>query len=107
MELESKKTKTGSLCSDASLENSLIICAAEIDGRYKHYQGILTSTPSGTVPGTYEPPHKKTSICENKDADQLRGNREADQYREGYQHLCFRYIDSTIPLLSKSEILSI
>ena len=37
-------------------------------------------------------------ICENKDADQLRGNREADQ------HLCFRYTDSTIPLLSKSEI---
>ena len=33
-------------------------------------------------------------ICENKDADQLRGNHEADQ------HLCFRYIDSTIPLLS-------
>ena len=26
-------------------------------------------------------------ICENKDADQLRGNREADQ------HLCFRYTD--------------
>ena len=38
------------------------------------------------------------SICENKDADQLRGNREADQ------RLCFRYIDTTIPLLSKSEI---
>ena len=37
-------------------------------------------------------------ICENKDADQLRGNREADQ------RLCFCYIDSTIPLLSKSEI---
>ena len=37
-------------------------------------------------------------ICKNKDADQLRGNCEADQ------HLCFRYIDSTIPLLSKSEI---
>ena len=32
-------------------------------------------------------------ICENKDADQLRGNREADQ------RLCFRYTDSTIPLL--------
>ena len=29
-------------------------------------------------------------ICENKDADQLRGNREADQ------RLCFRYSDSTI-----------
>ena len=31
-------------------------------------------------------------ICENKGADQLRGNREADQ------HLCFRYTDSTISL---------
>ena len=40
-------------------------------------------------------------ICENKDADQLRGNREADQ------RLCFRYIDSTIPLPSKSEISSL
>ena len=34
-------------------------------------------------------------ICENKDADQLRGNREADQ------RLCFRYTASTIPLLPK------
>ena len=40
-------------------------------------------------------------ICEHKDADQLRGNREADQ------RLCFPYIDSTIPLLSKSEISSL
>ena len=40
-------------------------------------------------------------ICENKDADQLRGNREADQ------RLCFRYIDSTIPILCKSEISSL
>ena len=39
-------------------------------------------------------------ICENKDADQLRGNREADQ------RLCFRYSDSTVPLLLKSEISS-
>ena len=39
-------------------------------------------------------------ICENKDADQLRGNHEADQ------RLCFRYIDSTIPLLPKSKISS-
>ena len=37
-------------------------------------------------------------ICENKDADQLRSNREADQ------HLCFRYTDKTIPLLPKYEI---
>ena len=40
-------------------------------------------------------------ICENKDADQLRGNREADQL------LCFRYTDSTIPLLPKYEISSL
>ena len=40
-------------------------------------------------------------ICENKDADQLRGNREADQ------RLCFRYPDRTIPLFPKSEISSL
>ena len=36
-------------------------------------------------------------ICQNKDADQLCGDRIADQ------RLCFCHIDSTIPLLSKSE----
>ena len=36
--------------------------------------------------------------CENKCADQLRGNHEADQ------RLCIRYTDSTIPLLPKYEI---
>ena len=40
-------------------------------------------------------------ICENKDADQLRRNREADQ------RLCFRYSDSTIPLFPTSEISSL
>ena len=40
-------------------------------------------------------------ICENKDADQLRGNCEADQ------RLCFRYSDSTIPLLPISVISSL
>ena len=44
----------------------------------------------------------KPTICigENKDADRLRGNREADQ------RLCFRYSDSTIPFLLKCEIVS-
>ena len=52
--------------------------------------------------GINEPRREKTGfcLCENKDADQLRGNREADQ------RLCFRYTDSTIPLLPKSEISS-
>ena len=47
-----------------------------------------------------EPRHEKTGfcICENKAADQLCGNRTADQ------RLCFRYMDSTIPLLPKSEM---
>ena len=40
-------------------------------------------------------------ICGNKDADQLRGYREADQ------RLCFRYTDSTIPLLPKSATSSL
>ena len=40
-------------------------------------------------------------ICENKDADLLCGNHEADQ------RLCFRYMDSTIPLLPKFEISSL
>ena len=41
----------------------------------------------------------KPTICigENKGADQLRGNREADQ------RLCFRYSDSTIPPLLNSN----
>ena len=36
-------------------------------------------------------------ICENKEADQLCGNRLADQ------RLCFRYIDSKIPFHSESK----
>ena len=45
---------------------------------------------------------RKPDFClgENKGADQLRGNREADQ------RLCFRYTDSTISLLLKSGISS-
>ena len=39
--------------------------------------------------------------CKNKDTDQLRGNREADQ------RPCFRYIDSTIPLLPIYELSSL
>ena len=47
-------------------------------------------------------PMGKPTICigENKGADQLLGNREADQ------RLCFRYLDSTIPPLLNSKISS-
>ena len=46
---------------------------------------------------------KKPTICigKNKGADQLRINCGADQC------LCFFYMDSTIPLLSKSKISSL
>ena len=37
-------------------------------------------------------------ICENKGTNQLQSNCAADK------RLCFSYIDSTIPLFSKSEI---
>ena len=58
---------------------------------HKYFMFIKLSRPMG-----------KPTICigENKGADQLRGNREADQ------RLCFRYSDSTIFLLLKSEISS-
>ena len=63
---------------------------------------ILTGV-KGALYCLYEPRHAKTGfshmrICENKDADQLRGYHEADQ------HLCFRYKNSSIPLLRKSKI---
>ena len=40
-------------------------------------------------------------INKNKDKDQLRGNSKVDQ------RICLRYTDSTIPLLSKSDISSL
>ena len=40
-------------------------------------------------------------ICKHEDTDQLRVNREADQ------RLCFRYTNSTIPLLHESEYSSL
>ena len=58
---------------------------------------------SGSLFRSNEPGYGKTGfcICENKDADQLRGNREADQ------RLCFRHTDSKIPLLPIFEISSL
>ena len=46
---------------------------------------------------------RKPAFCiyDNKDADKLRSNCAADQ------RLCFRFMDSTTPLLSISEISSL
>ena len=65
----------------------------------KDFQMLLAVINQGEMSRAVRKPD--FCICKNKDADQLRGNREADQ------RLCFRYTDSTIPLLSKSEILSL
>ena len=56
-----------------------------------------------TGKSTYEPCYEKTRSCiwENKGADQLRGNCEADQ------RLCFHYMDSTFPLVPKYKISSL
>ena len=61
------------------------------------YSQCSTYCPVETGYGTIEPRHEKTGfcICENKGADQLRGDREADL------RLCYRYTDSTTPLLPK------
>ena len=73
---------------------------------FKIYRFMLTLNAFEDViqPLAVEMSHvvRKPAFCiyENKDADQLRGNRQADQC------LCFCYIDSTIPLLPKSEISS-
>ena len=65
---------------------------------------------SHPVVAKYKSSHEKTFFLHmgTKGADQLRGNHAADE------HLCFHYIDSTIPLLpstipllSKSEISSL
>ena len=49
-----------------------------------------------------EPRHREPDfcLCENKGADQLPSNCEADQ------RLCFRYTDSTTTLLSRSKFSS-
>ena len=72
------------------------------------YQQIWNLIPTPTLHATrqrmrYELGREKTGFLHmrKQKRDQLRGNREADQ------HLCFRYTDSTIPLLSKSKISSL
>ena len=71
--------------------------------RFKSHYGQQWKTLTDH-PSVNEPRHEKTNIfayAKNKDADQLRVYREADQ------RLCFHYIDSIIPLLSITEISSL
>ena len=70
---------------------------------FREKPGLLSYRPDITQPGlllhmSLVVRKPAFCICENKGADQLRGNREADQ------RLCFRLSDSMTPLLSESEI---
>ena len=78
---------------------SFLAIAYELPNHPSYKWGVRRSTLQGYLSLFMRKP--AYCICENKDADQLRGNREADQ------RLCFRYTDSTIPLLPKSEISSL
>ena len=76
---------------NVELQADLHVCSSHVSGNSLSNAAAHMSRLMG-----------KPTICigENKGADQLRGNREADQ------RLCFRYTDSTHPLLLKSEISS-
>ena len=65
-----------------------------------YFPGFVCTRPRYQV-SVYRTIGPLVCICENKDADQLCGNHTADQ------RLCFRFTDSAIPLLAKSEISSL
>ena len=64
-------------------------------GIYVGTLNLITSIP-GPIILLYEPPHWKTNNLP----------RRKQRRRSASQCLCFRYSDSTVPLLLKSEILS-
>ena len=97
--------------STAYVLRSILICGVSILYQllFNIYENkrlcSLCSCNSHIIIIKYEPPHgkKTTTICigKNKGADQFCINCGADQC------LCFFYMDSTIPLLSKSKISSL
>ena len=96
--------------STAYVLRSILICGVSVlyQVLFNTYENkrlcSLCSCNSHIIVIKYEPPHgKKPTICigKNNGADQLRINCGADQC------LCFFYMDSKIPLLSKSKISSL
>ena len=92
--------------STAYVLRSILICGVSVLYQllFNTYENkrlcSLCSCNSHIIVIKYEPPHRKKNK-NTKGADQLRINCEADQC------LCFFYMDSTIPLLSKSTISSL
>ena len=74
---------------------------------YLYFIVIYPDSLHGAKSETFEPRHEKTGflpdfcLWENKGADQLHSNCEAGL------HLCFRYTESTVLLLCKSEFSSL
>ena len=91
--------------STAYVLRSILICGVTVLYQllFNTYENkrmcFICSCNSHIIVIKYEPPHGKKQ--QNKGADQLRINCGADQC------LCFFYMDSTIPLLSKSKISSL
>ena len=73
------------------------------------YSGVARLTPVknqnnlALVGFSFEPRREKTGFMHMR----KQRRRSASRYREADQRLCFRYTDSTIPLLPKSEISSL
>ena len=104
------RMKCTSDVSTAYVLRSILICGVSVLYQllFNTYENkrlcSLCSCNSHIIVIKYEPPHgKKTTICigKNKGTDQLCIKCGA------YQCLCFFYMDSTIPLLSKSKISSL
>ena len=83
---------------EAAENRGLLLTLFSPEQSLKYSNSLLLSVVHNMSPIVGKPAF---CICENIDADQLRGNREADQ------RLCFRYTDSATPLLPKSEISSL
>ena len=93
-----KRLERGILSRRVRFKKKLLICL------FKHAVGEYQYRPVESTQLQYMSSDVRKPvfcICENKDAEQLRSNCAADQ------RLCFRYIDSVIPLLSKFEISSL
>ena len=71
-----------------------------LDSFLSELEKVFNSTDNVHLSRIMRKPAFRTCICKIKGTDQLWGNPTADQ------RLCVRHIDSTIPILSKTEISS-
>ena len=63
--------------------------------KHEKWLGINKNTSAGFCEALYEPRYEKTGFLHMR----IQRRRSASRNREADQRLCFRYTDSTIPLL--------